>query len=550
MKRARAKTKRRNRYVAVSKMPGTVPVKVPDLEAVEQEIDAAFANNPLKRVPWTQSVWTLLSVIEDHHFNIMVVHPLPEQQASAYVDGLINAMTHPLRVLHAESPRSPTDLAQKLVSAHYGYASEWLNAAYDYNHFCSIFPLYRAKEINLTVNGDQIKPTDWSKTDLSYETYDRLVGKRDPETDVRADINAIVPFLTPRIHISDGRYAVDFTPDLLKALDRHIAPAFRGRHVLPDDWQFSRFSLAQYRMIFVSLQAMLVAWFVARQLVVSELPALAYESSVWTPSKDVLAAMLAASTGLSDQIVRNVLEYLTFGAVGVRHPDAAIQPLFDLGNGHYGIAPFLLIHVHAERNLSVLLNQVAADRKLYADVVIEKEHRLRSETILSLKAMGLNFKHGNVDGTDIDLAIIDCAEKICLCIELKWFIEPAEIREVLLRSEELEKGVSQAKLLNALFVAKDARLFGLLGITDEYQFQAMVGSVTSVGRPGVQDPQIPITKLWHVVYKLKETRSLRMVVQWLRLRAYLPVRDRDFKVKVVLIRVGKWKSWWYGITDA
>jgi hypothetical protein len=183
-----------------------------------------------------------------------------------------------------------------------------------------------------------------------------------------------------------------------------------------------------------------------------------------------------------------------------------------------------MTQVHAERNICVLLNQIPADRKIYAALVNEKECVLRAETIQSLQPFGFDFKYGEVGATDVDLAIIDHTAKVCLCIELKWFIEPAEIREVLMRSEELQKGVGQAKILTSMYSAGDPRFFALLGIDTDYEFQAMVGSVNFIGRPGIQDPGIPITKLWHVVARIKEMGSLGAVVQWLKRREYLPVQ--------------------------
>ncbi len=49
-----------------------------------------------------------------------------------------------------------------------------------------------------------------------------------------------------------------------------------------------------------------------------------------------------------------------------------------------------------------------------------------------------------------------------LCVEIKWFIEPAEIREVLARSEELSKGVDQALKITKAFKDADTRLLSLL----------------------------------------------------------------------------------------
>ena len=140
-----------------------------------------------------------------------------------------------------------------------------------------------------------------------------------------------------------------------------------------------------------------------------------------------------------------------------------------------------MTHVHAERNLCVLLNQVPADRKLYLQLVDEKESQARSDTINSLAGLGLDFKYGQLDETDLDLAIIDREAKVCLCIEIKWFIEPAEVREILARSEELRKGVSQARKIAKMFSENDTRLMTLLAIDQSYDFQTMIGSVNFIG---------------------------------------------------------------------
>lgn len=518
-----------------------------NIKAIEQEIDEAFARSALTLVPWTQSAWTLLSVVEDHHFKISVVRPLPAREAAIYVDGLLNAMTYPLRVLRERSPRIPTTLDRRFIESHYGQAQEWLDSAEGYTHFCSIFPLYHAKEIDLSVNGEFLEPTDWSATDLSCEAYDRFVAKRDPIHERVLDANDIAGTLRTCIRASGGSYAVDFNRRLFAQLQQHWGPAFEGRHVLPESWQFTRFSLAQYRAVFICLQITAEAWFAARQIVAPEVLGMAYQSAVWVPRKGALIKLLARHTEVPADAIQSILEYLTFGEVGVRNPDVAIQPLVDLNNDHYCISPFLLTHTNAERNLCVLLNQVPADRKLYAALVDEKEIQLRAETIRALQPLGLDFKYGNVGATDVDLAIIDHAAKVCLCIELKWFIEPAEIREVLMRSDELRKGVGQAKTLASLFSFRDARLLALLGVGEDYEFQTMVGSVNFIGRPGIQDPEVPITKLWHVVARIQETRSVRAVVRWLRRREYLPVKERDYKVHEIPIQSGRWKSRWYGI---
>ena len=140
--------------------------------------------------------------------------------------------------------------------------------------------------------------------------------------------------------------------------------------------------------------------------------------------------------------------------------------------------------------------------------------------------------------------------KKCLCIEIKWFIEPAEIREVMARSEEISRGVVQALKINELFENRDSRLLSLLEVDESYDLLTMVGSVNFIGRHGVQNPEVPIAKLWHIAAELRANGSLDETMKWLRARTYLPKKDIDYKVSTVEIRCGKWKSHWYGIAHA
>ncbi len=522
-----------------------------DLRTIEAEIDEAFARNELAFLPFAQCAWTLLSVVEDHHFKIAVMSPLEAPQAAIYVDGLMNSLTYPMRVCHQRAAKSAVPIEKRLVDEHYRFADDWLGQAEDYAHFCTMFPLFHAREIELEVTGNRLIPTDWSTTDLSYEVYDLFVAKCNPDHEIGLDPNTIRQELEANMRKSGGFFSVDFTSSLLNGVTSAFGEPLSRRHVLPDDWQFTNFSLAQYRMVFTCLQSMAYAWFAARQIAAMDgADAIAFPSAVWTPRKGHLLTLIARHTGVKKQIVETILRYLTFGEVDIRNPDIAIQPIVDLTNGQYAISPFVMTHVHAERNLCVLLNQVPEDRKLYSRLVDKKEKQARSETIDALSGLGLDFKHGQLDKTDIDLAIIDRNARVCLCIEIKWFIEPSEVREILARSEELRRGVKQSNQIARMFRENDSRLMALLDIDHSYDFLTMVGSVNFIGGHRVQHVDVPITKLWHLAAEIQSLGSLSAAVGWLRSRAYLPQKDIDYKVTEVDIRSGDWESRWYGITYA
>jgi hypothetical protein len=260
-----------------------------------------------------------------------------------------------------------------------------------------------------------------------------------------------------------------------------------------------------------------------------------------------LLSRLVRYTGRKRQVVESVLAILTFGSKGVRNPDIAIQPLVEFRRGACALSPFVWINSNAERNLCVLLNQMDEQRRVYAQLTQQKEALLRNELTRHLEHLNLDFRSGVFNATDIDLAIIDRVNRSCLCVELKWFIEPAEIREVQQRSEELTKGVAQAKQIMDAYERGDQRLLELLGIGGDWDFAAVVGSYNWIGHFDVQDVNIPIVKPWQLADEIRGRGSLVLAMNWLRKRAYLPVLDRDFAVVPIEIRCGAWQSTWYGI---
>ncbi len=79
----------------------------------EKEIDAAFSSNKLKEIGYTQAVWTLLSIAEEHFLKIAKIDSLSNDQLDAYVDTLINSLSYPLRVCFKDSDRKDTMLRKR-----------------------------------------------------------------------------------------------------------------------------------------------------------------------------------------------------------------------------------------------------------------------------------------------------------------------------------------------------------------------------------------------------------------------------------------------------
>lgn len=260
-----------------------------------------------------------------------------------------------------------------------------------------------------------------------------------------------------------------------------------------------------------------------------------------------MKSRLRRYTGIRTDALEKILSLITFGSSGVRDPDVATQPLVDLRNGCFALSPFVWLNINAERNLCVLLNQIPEQRNIYERLKNEKERLLREEMRSFLVPLGFDVRTGELDGTDVDIAIIDRAGRVCLCLELKWFIEPAEIREVREKTRELSTGVSQAKRIDALHQRRDGRLDTLLQIDDGYLFRAAVASHNWIGHADAQDDGVPIIKVWHLLNKIRDTGSLLEACDWMFDRGYLPKEGVDFAIVPIEISCGSWRCEWYGI---
>lgn len=523
-----------------------------EIGIIEREIDEAFSESELVNLGYSQAVWTLLSVVEDHHFEIRVYNPLEEEQQDIYIDGLLNALTYPLQVCHKSFPLYKTKINRTLIDSDYEASNKWIEKAEDYTHFCSIFPLFYNGEIELNVSGKNLIPTDWTKYDLSYEVYDRFIKKRHPETGVSSDPNEVAISVRSQTSVKKDAFKLNFNPRLVKELKDHLHETHRLRFTLPDNWDFQYFSIQEFKEVFTTIQSMSYGWFIARQIACTEgVSALGFKSALWTPEKTELISRLRRYTGITQEKIEKIVEYLTFGEAGIRNPDVAIQPIMDLRNGELEISTFVFLNVNCERNLCVLLNQINEERKIYSGLVKDKEEKLRDEIIDKIEVAGYETRYGELDDTDVDFAIIDRVLKKCITIELKWFIEPAEIREVIQRSKEVKKGVEQAKKITDLWCKNNSRLVNdILEIDNSYDFLAVVAPVTSIGNPSSQDINIPIIKTWHLIDEILRVGDLGKVMEWLKNRDYLPKKDIHFKIEKVDIKSGDWSSIWYGITHA
>jgi hypothetical protein len=268
-------------------------------------------------------------------------------------------------------------------------------------------------------------------------------------------------------------------------------------------------------------------------------------------SPDEFLRRLIRYSGVSETEVLAILEDLTYGSSSIQNPDPVIQPIFRLGSDTIFLIPSLWVNSSIERNFTVLVNRLPRERLVYAQLTNQKESIMRTRAENEITNKDYRTINGKIPGRpdlpDIDLAVISDAEKLCILVELKWFIDPAEPRELLERSEELEKGVQQIKTLINAHLSGATELWNKLVIRADYSVVGAVLSANWIGYASVQDPLVPIVLDLHFSAKIKASGSLEEVSAWLGNRNYLPILDEHYRVVETPTQVGHWKVRWYGL---
>jgi hypothetical protein len=331
-----------------------------------------------------------------------------------------------------------------------------------------------------------------------------------------------------------------------------IAPLVKPKFTLPDDWAFEGYSVSEFRKVWMCLEAIAFLHHAARTIAIGRgIGGSMDAASVFTATHQELLRRIGRYSGVPEAALVALVKDLTYGGPGMEQPDPAIQPLIKFNDEQYGIMPQLLMASSSERNLTVLLNRLDRQQKHYNRLTSSKEEFMRERIAESLQSLGIRFRHGKIPGEDglpdFDLALIKDSERRCLVLELKWFIEPAEVRELLEKSEEIEKGISQLLLLRRALLHQSNSARSFLGIDSTYEVCFAVVSANSIGHYSVQHSDVPVVRESDLVSKLSSTDRLSDVVAWLSERRFLPTEGEDYRVVEQTVTIGQWSLEWPGI---
>ena len=316
----------------------------------------------------------------------------------------------------------------------------------NYLPFVSAFTYASWGYINLDLEGSTVKPESPVWIDSRYEAYDRLIKPINAplEIDLRDTVQNIIKTIT----IKEDRFNYQIGKRLLNTTVNSLKPHYDAIFDLPSDWGFTDYTLVDFRKVAKILMAFGYIHFLARVYAATHgCVGLGYSDSIKIFRNDELIWQLSKFSNCKFEIVKKIVRDLEYGTRGIKSPDPAIQPIIKLSHNEYGLMPNLISNSAIERNLLILMNCIPSEKKIYLRLVEQKEEYFRKKILNELSGLHIRHYSGNIGGhtnlPDIDLALIDDQKKYVFVLEIKWFIEPAEVREVIEKSDEIAKGISQ-----------------------------------------------------------------------------------------------------------
>lgn len=521
----------------------------PELRRAEKEIDDHYKSNPLVKLPFAHAAWALLAFGEDLMWKELNPSST-SQDIEAVTNNLVNDLKVPMHWLYHACGQGGQVLFEWNDEI-FQNSRDLFRLGTEYSRFVVAYTYANHGWVELELQGSIIQSTDTLFDGIEYEAYNRLIKPNESQEALSSVNFDKLPMeaIDRALKIDGDRFRCNPNPRMVADTITAMRPIFDSAFSLPSEWQFSRYSLKDFRKVFEAIAALALIRLTARKIARDwGCGSRGYADSIYVPTCGELLRRVVRYSGVSESKVQSIFDDLSYGNRDISNPDPALQPLIKLNAEVYAIMPQLWICSAPERNLTVLLNRLPAEKEIYSKLVGEKETLMRKRLTTCLSTKGFRFVDGKVPKLpDVDLAVIDDSEKTCLLLELKWFIYPAEPREIIEKSEEIRKGISQVRQLQNAFADNHQPLLKKLNIDSSYRIAGVVVSQNWIGHATAQSDDIPVIQAAHLIAKLKNTKDLGSVIEWLKARKYLPEEGKHFKVHRTTATIGNWSLKWYGI---
>lgn len=339
--------------------------------------------------------------------------------------------------------------------------------------------------------------------------------------------------LPSKVKVENGQVTYEIDPDIWKGFEAISLMQIDNMSELPEDWEFRKFSLREFKCIWnVLLTKSLIH---SAACFISGAEGAGLESILMVSDINELSAEVATLSELPEDKVRSILDFITYNP-NKKTIDIVWQPLISLDKDVRVISPHLIITSSAERNLITLINQI--DQPSYSRISSTKEGYMASglkERFCSINSNVLISTGRPLPDPlpDMDFVLYDPKTKFLFVSELKWLISTDSIKEVCARDIDLAKGISQAELISA-YVKENIsdvlmRAFG----NNAMEVEKFFVCVTSKNNMGTSELSmtIPIVNERKLIELFESSGGdISTVAEVISNKSYLPKEGVDYKI--------------------
>ena len=325
------------------------------LRKIEEEIDLYYKSNPLVNLPFATAAWSFLVFAEEsilmaqvdrvetqpastENMNPrLVVRPrqLTPQDNAMIGDNLVNELKYPMYWLHCDCEQGgqvPFAYNDDVYKASW----DFFKLGQEYRWFVLAYTHASSGWIGLDLQGSTIQPTENLFTDIAYEAYNRLIkpyNLQEASSSVNLD-NLPIGAIERSLKVDSERFSYKLNPRMIaNTIEALIKPRLDAIFSLPSEWQFSRYTLEDFRKVFEAISAIAYIHATARRMAADRgCLGMGDIDSIYVRSFDDLLRQVVRYSGVLESEVRNIFDDLSYGNRHISPPDPALQPLIKLNS--------------------------------------------------------------------------------------------------------------------------------------------------------------------------------------------------------------------------
>ena len=300
----------------------------PELKKASEEIKHYYKSNPLLNLPFATAAWSFLSFVEDY----MVIRTMGiDNLRDLYIQGseFLVELEHSLSwLIGACKPEGQVSFT--FNEHHYESANDLFEIGKKYESFVFAYTLSKHDWIELKVRDFTIQPTGDFFENFEYEAYNILIDANlfvEASSSVNFD-RFPIDAIESSLRVAGDRFHYKLNPKMVSDTTIFLKPLFDEIFMLPSEWEFSCYSLGDFQKVFQSICAIAHIHWKARIIAMArECEAMGNLDCLYLLTFEELLRRIVRYSSVSEEIVKNILDDLTYGKGAISHSELAMRPL-------------------------------------------------------------------------------------------------------------------------------------------------------------------------------------------------------------------------------